>query len=73
MNGRDSINHIETLDPAMVEVLKAKTPAERLAIAHDMWAHARRLIENVLRTENPEWSLEMINREVSRRISHGSV
>ena len=35
----------------MANVLRAKTPAERLAIANGLWRSASRMIEAVLRAE----------------------
>jgi 2-keto-3-deoxy-6-phosphogluconate aldolase len=65
--------HSVRADDPLIAVLREKTPAERLAIAHGMWSHARKLIETILRAEHPDWSPAMINREAARRISHGSV
>lgn len=64
---------VEILDDAMAAVLRAKSPAERLAIANGMWRSARRIIEAVLRAEQPDWTDEQIRREVARRMSHGAV
>lgn len=64
---------IEAIDYQMAEVLRAKTPAERLAIAHGMWSHARSLIQRILQTEHPDWSNEQISVQVARRMSHGSI
>jgi hypothetical protein len=61
------------LDPAMIEPLRAKSPAERLAISNRMWRSARKMIEAVLRAERPDWSADAISREVARRMSHGAV
>ena len=61
------------LDEAMVDVLRTKTPAERLAIANGMWRSARRMIEAMLRREHPDWSAEEIQRAVAQRMSHGAV
>ncbi len=63
---------VEILDDAMAAVLRAKSPAERLAIANGMWRSARRIIEAVLRAEQPDWTDEQIRREVARRMSHGA-
>jgi hypothetical protein len=52
----------------MAEVYRAKTPAERLAIANGMWRSARRIIDAVLPAEHPDWSEEAINREIARRM-----
>lgn len=64
---------IEMLDEAMVAVLRAKTPAQRLAISNGMWRSARRMIEAILRKEHSDWPPEAIHRETARRMSHGSV
>lgn len=57
----------------MTAVLRDKSPAERLAIAHGMWSHARRLIVSVLQAEHPDWTAAEVNREAARRLSHGAV
>lgn len=57
----------------MARILRAKTGAERLKIANDMFNAARRMIVSYLTAEHPDWTEEMIQRETSRRISHGSV
>jgi hypothetical protein len=64
---------IEVPDDAMCEILRKKTPAERLAIAFGMWKFARDMIRANLRHEHPEWSSEQIEREAARRLSHGAV
>lgn len=63
----------DVIDDAMAEVLRSKTEAERLAIAHRMWDYARDTILNVLRDEHPDWNTAEIQREASRRLSHGAV
>jgi Rv0078B-related antitoxin len=64
---------VEMMDDAMAEVLRAKSPAERLAIANGMWRSASRMIEAILRAEQPDWTDDEIRREVARRMSHGAV
>ena len=56
----------------MVEVLRAKSGAERLAIAFGMFRSARRMIASQLRSEHPDWDDETLQREVARRIALGS-
>jgi hypothetical protein len=63
---------IEMLDQEMAEVLRSKSPAERLAIANGMWLSARRLISNTLQAEHPEWDAGQIAIETARRLSHGA-
>ena len=57
----------------MVEILRKKTPVERLHIATGMWESARVMIQGTLRQEHPGWSDEVILQETARRISHGEV
>ncbi len=66
-------SQIEVMDDAMVEVLRSKTPFERLQIAHGMWNMARGLILDQVKQQNPHWSTEQINKETARRLSHGAV
>jgi hypothetical protein len=64
---------IEIVDHDMARVLRTKTGAERLKIASDMFASARRMIVSHLAAQHPDWDEEQIQREASRRISHGAV
>jgi hypothetical protein len=64
---------IELVDDDMVRIFRAKTGAERLKIASDMFGSARRMIASHLAAEHPDWDEERIQRETSRRISHGAV
>ena len=65
--------NIEVIDDAMAEVLRAKTVAQRLAIASGMYASARRMLVGHLKAENPAWSEAQISAEAARRLSHGAV
>jgi hypothetical protein len=67
------ISRLEVLDDAMAEVLRRKTPAERLGIAFGLWRSARRMLTSMLRSMHPDWSEDQVNREVARRLSHGAV
>ncbi len=60
------------MDPEMVEVLRAKSGAERLAIAFGLFRSARRMIASKLQAEHPDWEEEELQREVARRIASGS-
>ena len=64
---------IEVVDDDMARILRTKTGAERLKIASDMFSSARKMIASHLAAEHPEWTEEQIQRETSRRISHGAV
>ena len=73
MMTRPPPKHIEVVDDSMAEVLRAKTGAQRLAIASGMYASARRMLISHLKAENPEWSDAQISAEAARRLSHGAV
>jgi hypothetical protein len=64
---------IETPDDSVVEILRSKTPAERLAIGLAMWSSARRMLVSLVSQAHPEWDDARISREVARRLSHGAV
>jgi len=61
------------VDDLMAQVLRQKTEAQRLAIAHGMWSHARKMLLAVLRDEHPDWSAVQIQQESAHRLSHGAV
>jgi hypothetical protein len=64
---------IEVVDDKMAEVLRSKTPAERLRIGFNMWISTRRMLLSHLSNSHPEWSREEVEREVARRLLHGSL
>jgi len=68
-----AIETLEVMDDRMAEVLRAKTGAERLRIASGMYASARRMLVSHLRKENLDWDKPRVQREASRRMSHGAV
>ena len=59
---------IEVVDPAMAEVFRRKTPAERIAIIFDANETMRLLIAGRLRTEHPDWEDDRILQEVAGRM-----
>jgi hypothetical protein len=65
--------NLEIVDDEMARVLRGMTGAERLKIADRMFSSARRMIASHLAAEHPDWDPEQIERETSKRISHGSV
>lgn len=64
---------VEVLDDEMVRIYRAMTGAERLRIASDMFASARRMLTCHLAHEHPDWSEAEILRETARRLSHGAI
>jgi hypothetical protein len=67
------IQSIEIIDDRVVEILRKKTPAERLAIADGLWRFAREMIHDVIAQEHPDWTESQIQRQAARRMSHGAV
>jgi hypothetical protein len=59
---------IEVLDDTMVEVLRSKTPAQRLAIANGMWRYARARLLVQLQKQHPDWDEAAVKDEVRRRL-----
>jgi len=65
-------DRIEILDDVMLDVLKKKTPYERLQIAFGLWRSARYLLHVHLLAQHPEWEEDKLNREIAKRMSHGA-
>jgi hypothetical protein len=63
----------DVVDDDMARILRAKSGAERLRIASDMFSAARRMLTNHLAAEHPDWNEEEVRREVVRRLSHGAI
>lgn len=60
----------EIVSDQMADILRAKTPAQRLKIISDLWVFARNLIYNASRQEHPDWSEEELQKYVAKRIAH---
>ncbi len=72
-NFRLDRGQIEVIDDVMAEILRRKTPAERIRIAFDIWTSTRNMLITYLKNIHPEWNGEKIEREVARRLSHGAI
>ena len=64
---------IELLDDATVAILRAKTPAERLAMAFECNRTTRLLIADQLRMQHPDWTDGQIQSDVARRMLVGQL
>lgn len=64
--------HLEVVDDVMCEILKKKSPLERLKIGFGLWSSARKQLFHYLRSLHPDWDEKRISSEVIRRISHGA-
>jgi hypothetical protein len=67
------VPEFEILDDQMAAIWRQKTGAERIQIASDLFAFARKLTLSSVRSMHPDWSEEQIWRETARRLSHGAV
>jgi len=72
MNLRLDKGQIEVLDDAQADVLKQKTPAERVAMISVCNKTMRLLIDGHLRTRHHDWSDAQIDAEVIRRMTRGA-
>lgn len=68
MKWRLDDGQIEVLDDEVAEVLRQKTPAERVAMTFDCNRTMRLLIEGSIRTLHPDWDNQKISAEVARRM-----
>ena len=64
---------IEVVDDKVAEILRKKTPAERLRIAFGMWHSVRILLLSNIKSLHPEWDERMMQKEAAKRLSHGAV
>ena len=61
------VRRIEILDEAIVEVLRAKTPAQRVAMVFDAERTMRQLLEGHFRSRHPDWDDDRVFLEIARR------
>jgi hypothetical protein len=64
---------IEVMDDIMAEILRKKTPAERIQIGFGLWTSARNMLTAHLKSTHPDWDEKQISQEVAKRLSHGIV
>ena len=63
---------VERMDEATLQMLRSKSPAERLAIAFDCNRAMRLRLEGHIRTRHPDWDAAQVAAEVARRMSRGA-
>ena len=64
---------IEVVDDTMAEILRHKTPAERIRIGFALWTSARHMLMSHLKKTHPDWDNDRVEKEVARRLSHGAI
>jgi hypothetical protein len=72
MSDMPSVRQIEVIDDCMAQVLRAKTPLERVQMIGASNRTARLLAAAGARFQHPEWTDEMIQAEVIRRVCGGT-
>ena len=72
MKAAPELSRIELLHPLVAEILRNKTPAERVAQALDSNRLVRERLTAHLRREHPDWSDDMVAAEVGRRVLRGA-
>lgn len=72
MQHSDSPRKIEVVDDRMAEILRAKTPVERVELIGAANRTARRLAAAGVRYQHPDWDESQVQAEVIRRVSSGT-
>ncbi len=72
MDVRLDDGQIEVVDDAVAEILRRKTPAERVAMIGDANRTMRAVIAAHIRSLHPEWDEQAVLAEVARRMSDGA-
>jgi hypothetical protein len=63
---------VELIDDAVVEVLRRKTPTERVAMVFAANRTMRLRLEGHLRSRHPDWDDQTVMQEIARRMSRGA-
>ena len=71
MKWRLDDGQIVVVDDAVAEILRRKTPGERMAMVGEAWRFARVWIEGAVRSQHPDWSEAQVAAEVQRRLTRG--
>jgi hypothetical protein len=71
-HGPPDPRNIEILDEDYANVLRGKTPTERIAMGLELGRMVRLRLEGHLRTLHPDWSDQQIAAEIARRMLYGA-
>ncbi len=63
---------IEVVDDAVADVLRRKTPAERVALVSEAWKFARLWVRAAVASQHPDWGESAVQHEINRRLLGGS-
>ncbi|MBC7820520.1 MAG: hypothetical protein IAG10_26850 [Planctomycetaceae bacterium] len=62
----------EVVDQAVADIMRQKTPAEKVAMVGAAHRTAKRLMAAGIRRTHPNWSDDKVQDEVIRRLLHGT-
>ena len=68
MKWRLDEGQIEVMDDAVAEVLRRKTPAERVAMIGEAWRFAVVWVEAAVRSQHEDWDEGQVAAEARRRM-----
>lgn len=63
---------IEVVDQAVADMMRRKSPAEKIALVGAAHRMAKRLMAGGIRRNHADWTEEQIQAEVCRRLLHGT-
>lgn len=66
------LRNIEVVDDDLAEILRQKTPGERIQMAAAANDTARLLAAGGIRFCNPDWPEDRVQQEVARRMLHAA-
>jgi hypothetical protein len=72
MNDRIQSQPVEVIDDQLAEVLRRRTPADRVEMISAANRTARILAAAGVRFQHPDWSEEQVQAEVRRRVCGGT-
>ncbi|HUT32026.1 MAG TPA: hypothetical protein VNE39_00985 [Planctomycetota bacterium] len=64
-----TLDRIEVIDDETADMLRRKTPAERMAMVNEFWRAARQKADTTVRGEHPDWGDARVAAEVARRMT----
>lgn len=64
---------LEVVDQAVADMMRLKTPAEKVALVSAAHRTAKRLMAAGIRRNHPDWPEAEIQAEVCRRLLHGTI
>ena len=72
MKWRLDVGQIEVVDERVAQILRQKTPAERMKMVSDGWNFAKMWLAGIIRSEHKDWDEKKVMEEVRRRLHCGT-